>query len=89
MLGFFKSLFAWIEVQLEWLKSFLSEADGKGSSKRVIGVLTVIAFLFAYIKTALVNNKVEDIPFTWALLIAGIIGLNIYDRFKNKSDMQQ
>lgn len=74
-----KNIFAWLGVQLEWLKSFFSEDNGKGSHKRFVGTAVVAAFLFSYVKTTLNTNKLEDIPVDWMFLIIGIIGLNIYD----------
>lgn len=83
-----KNLLSWLEVQLEWLKSFYSESDGKGSNRRLLGSLTLGAFLFSYIRTSLANQRLEDIPSTWAFLIIGILGLNIADSYlklKNNS----
>ena len=69
----------YIKTQIEWVKSFLSEPDGKGSNKRLISFAVVGSYLFAYIKTTLFTNKIEDIPPVWALTIGSILGLGIID----------
>lgn len=74
----------WIATQIEWLKGFLSESDGTGSSKRLMGFLVVLAFLFSYIKTTLFNNRMEDIPVNWAFMIAAIIGLGVWSNIIEK-----
>jgi hypothetical protein len=74
----------WIAQQIEWFKSFLSEENGLGSSKRVMGFLVVLAFLFSYIKTTLTNQKLEDIPLNWAFMVAAIIGLGVWSNLIEK-----
>jgi len=81
-------MFKWIAAQIEWLKSFLSEDSGLGSSKRLMGFLVVLAFLFSYVKTTLFNNKVEDIPINWAFTIAAIIGLGVWSNIVDKNKPQ-
>jgi hypothetical protein len=81
-------MFKWIVAQIEWLKSFLSEDNGLGSSKRLMGFLVVLAFLFSYVKTTLFNNKVEDIPINWAFTIAAIIGLGVWSNIVDKNKPQ-
>ncbi len=71
-------MFTWINKQIEWFKDFLSDTDGHASSKRLMGFLVVLAFLFSYIKTTLYNNRMEDIPINWAFMIAAIIGLGVW-----------
>lgn len=68
----------WIKKQIEWLKGFWSEENGNASSKRLISFLVVLSFLYSYLKASFYTNKVEDVPMTWAMLIAGIIGLTIW-----------
>lgn len=77
-------MFKWIATQIEWIKSFLSEDSGVGSSKRLMGLLVILAFLFSYIKTTLFNNKIEDIPTNWAFTIAAIIGLGVWSNLIDK-----
>ena len=78
----------WIAQQIEWFKSFLSEENGLGSSKRVMGFLVVLAFLFSYIKTTLTNQKLEDIPLNWAFMVAAIIGLGVWSNIIEKNGKQ-
>ena len=78
-------MFKWIGTQIEWLKSFLSEETGLGSSKRLMGFLVILAFLFSYVKTTLYNNKIEDIPVNWAFAIAAIIGIGVWSNIVDKS----
>jgi hypothetical protein len=77
-------MFKWINEQITWLKGFLSEDNGAGSSKRLMGFLVVLAFLFSYIKTTLFNNRMEDIPINWAFMIAAIIGLGVWSNIVEK-----
>ncbi len=77
-----KSFFEWIAAQIKWLKSFFEEADGsKASSKRLIGGVTVGAFLFSYVKVALATSTIQDIPVNWMFMICGVIGLNVFDAY--------
>lgn len=71
----------WIRTQIEWIKSFVSEPSGKASIKRLISIAVVAAFLQSYLKVAYATMKIEDIPSNWMMLIAGIIGLHILDKF--------
>jgi hypothetical protein len=64
-----------------WLQSFLSEPDGKGSSRRIIELLISWAFIFSYIRISLQNQTITDVPVTWAMLIAGILGLKTWDKY--------
>lgn len=74
----------WIAQQIEWFKGFLSEDNGTGSSKRLMGFLVVLAFLFSYIKTTLLSQKLEDIPLNWAFMVAAIIGLGVWSNIVEK-----
>jgi len=74
----------WIAKQIEWLKSFLSEDNGTASSKRLMGFLVVLAFLFSYIKTTLISHQLEDIPINWSFMIAAIIGLGVWSNIVEK-----
>lgn len=71
----------YIKEQITWLKSFLSEPDGKASNKRLISFAVVGSYLFAYVKTSLYNNKIEDIPINWAFLITALLGIGVYDKW--------
>ena len=71
----------WIDKQIEWFKSILSEPGGKGSIKRIISFLVVGAFLQSYLKVAYETLAIVDIPSNWMMLIAGIIGLHILDKY--------
>ncbi len=82
---------SWINAQIEWLKSFLSEPINgsgeidKGSSKRLASVSVIATFVFITIKTALKTETIPDIPDTWWFLIASILGITgIIDYFKNR-----
>ena len=74
----------WINTQIEWLKAFFSEPDGKASMKRLVSLLVVMAYLQSYLRVSLSTNMVLDIPANWMFLIAGIIGLGILDRYVQK-----
>ena len=88
---FFSNIGNWFEKQWRWVKSFLSEkelVDGElvGSSKRV-ATITVI-YLFAH---TIINvgegtqwKAVPPISWEWAVLIGGILGINVWDAYKKK-----
>ncbi len=77
------SIANYFSTQVEWLKGFLSDPNGKASSKRGISVASVVVFLVAYLKIALATTTLIDIPPTWAVMILGILGLGIYS---NRTD---
>ena len=70
-------MFSFIKDQFDWLKSFFSEKDGKGSSKRLITITAVAVFLVTYLKISWALQAITDIPPTWAVLILGAVGLGI------------
>ena len=70
----------WLNKQLDWLKSFFGEADGKASNKRLLSTGVVTVFLIAYLKISITSATLNDIPPMWALMIATILGLNIADK---------
>lgn len=79
----------WINEQIQWLKSFFSESDGKASIKRLISFLIAVAYLQAYVKVSIINSKLEDIPTNWSFTLLGIIGLGIASNFfGGKNDKQ-
>lgn len=86
-----KGWFHWLNIQLEWAKSFVQEPavvniQPKASSKRLISVSVVAAFLFSYVKVSLATKTIQDMPQMWFITIAGILGLNILDWYvKGKS----
>lgn len=73
-------MFAWLNKQIEWVKSFLQEPNGKASSKRLFSAGVVTVFLVAYLKISILTSSLEDIPPMWAVMIAAILGLNIIDK---------
>lgn len=75
----------WINEQIQWFKEFLSDEQGHASSKRLMGFLVVLAFLFSYIKTTLISQKLEDIPINWSFMIAAIIGLGVWSNIVEKN----
>ena len=77
-------MFKWINEQIQWFKDFLSDEQGHASSKRLMGFLVVLAFLFSYLKTTLYNNRMEDIPINWSFMIAAIIGLGVRSNIVEK-----
>ena len=77
-----KFLGRWVNNQIEWVKSFLNDRDlpGKGSSKSIGSLAMISTFIFTYSKVSIVKEHMADITPTWAILIAGILGLNIVDK---------
>lgn len=78
-INFVKLTGHWINVQVEWVKSFLQEANGKSSIKALLGVIVISSFVMPYSKVSIKNGKLEDIPLNWVIMIAAILGLNILD----------
>lgn len=76
---------AWLQAQIAWFGGFLSDSTGKASSKRLISVIVVITFVAAYMKVIMYGHELVDIPPTWAMLIAALLGLGIYSN-KNEKD---
>jgi len=88
---FFSSIGNWFEKQLQWIKSFLSEKeliDGKlvGSSKRVATITVIYLFAHTIIKVGEGTQwkTMPSISWEWAVLIGGILGINVYDSIKKK-----
>lgn len=82
----------WINTQIEWIKSFLSEpVNGsgkidKGSSKRVAALTVVYTFAYTYIKSAEKQEGMPDIPMEWMGLILIVLGVQgVLDWFKGRS----
>jgi hypothetical protein len=67
----------WLNIQWEWMKGFLSEENGKASQKRLVSFLIAVVFVFNYNRIAWQAKELLDVPPTWAMLLAGIIGLAI------------
>lgn len=81
-----KTLISWIAAQIEWLKGFLQEENGKGSMKRLVMLMIAITFLNSYGKVMMINEEIVDVPINWALLLAGIIGLNILSNYMDRKN---
>lgn len=79
-------LFIWIGNQIEWLKGLLQEENGKASMKRLVMLLIAITFLNSYGKIMVINEEIVDVPINWALLLAAIIGLNIFANYLDRKD---
>ncbi len=83
----------WINTQIEWFKSFLSEPINgsgtidKGSSKRIASLGVTFTFIFVYIKTALASSSIPEIPDTWVFMLGTVLGIQgLVDYFKNKQN---
>ena len=85
-----KGWFHWLNLQIEWIKSFVQEpaiigSQPKASSKRLGSLAVIGAFLYSYIKVSMANKTITDIPMNWAIMIAAILGLNILDWYIKKT----
>lgn len=78
-------MFTWLNTQWTWIKNFFQEPDGKSSMKRLIMFWVSFAFLQSYIKISWELKTLTDIPSNWMLLIAGMIGLGIVDKYTTNS----
>lgn len=65
----------------EWLKSFLSEPDGKGSSRRIIEFALSWTFIFSYVKVALSTQALPPMDMAWVFLLGSILGLKTLDTY--------
>ena len=73
--------------QIEWVKQFFQEDNGKASSKRLFSAVIVFVFTLSYFKVVLQTDKLIDIPDTWAMLLGGIIlGLGAINKIGRKRD---
>lgn len=76
----------WIEKQIDWLKTFVQEPDGKGSSRRLIQLIIAVTFLRAYFKVTMINEEIVDVPEYWMYLLCATIGLGIIGNYYHKKD---
>ena len=74
-------MFKWINIQMEWLKGFFQEADGKASMKRLIMFWVSFSFLQSYFRISWEIKSLTDIPQNWMFLFAGMLGLGILDKY--------
>jgi hypothetical protein len=87
----------WFAAQWEWFKSFFSDTyesgiAGKASSKRVIELVVIWAFIVGFMKVVVYMTfspvagavmMVPDIPQIWAIVILGILGFKTYENLKS------
>lgn len=69
----------WIKLQVEWVKGFLQESDGKPSSTRMLKTAVIGSFLYPYIKNSIATQKMIDIPEMWFWVILITIGYKTVD----------
>lgn len=77
-------MLGWLNIQVEWLKSFISHGAlpgqaQKGKTQSVAVFVVMWTFAFTYIRVSLATQTFVDIPMNWALMIAFVIGAKIYD----------
>lgn len=65
----------------EWLKSFLSDTDGRGSDHRIISLAVTWTFMFTYIRVALMTQTMPPLDIGWAVMIGGILGIKSIDTY--------
>lgn len=85
----------WINTQIEWLKSFLSEPINgsgkveKGSTKRIATLVVTFTFAYTYIATSFELHTMPDIPYEWVGLILIVLGVpGVIDYFKGKGGIE-
>lgn len=79
----------WLKDQIEWLKSFVSHSSKpgeqqKGKTQSVAVFMVMWTFAFTYIRVSLLTVTFVDVPMTWAMLVAYVIGAKIYDSVQSK-----
>lgn len=65
----------WFLLQIEWLKSFFTDAN-KAHALIILSITAV--FLFTFAKEALLfgkDDEIPDIPSNWLYLFLGILGI--------------
>lgn len=78
-----KNFFSFLDAQLFWIKSFLSEMQPsgylKGSSKRLLIAAIIYLFSHSVLKTGASTHwvKIPDIPEAWLWLLGIILGANL------------
>lgn len=78
---------SWIKIQIEWIKSFWTAPDGKGSSKRLHATLIILTFMITYLRISILKSEITDIPPTWAVVVAAVLGLQIWgNKQENKTE---
>lgn len=83
----------WINTQIEWVKSFLSEPINgsgvidKGSSKRIASIGVTFTFIYTYIKSSIAQSSMPDIPETWVFILLVVLGVTgAVDYMKAKTE---
>jgi len=64
----------WIKDQIEWLKSFWQQSDGKASISSILKFMVILAWCNSYIK-ATANMKSDGIPaisWEWIIFLSAI-----------------
>jgi hypothetical protein len=81
----------WINAQIEWIKSFLSEPINgtgvidKASSKRLASIAVTFVFCYTYIKTSFQQQAMPDVPEMWVFLLLVVLGVTgAVDYMKSK-----
>lgn len=72
----------WLSKQFEWVKTFLSAADGKGSFRRLGSLMILALFCRSYFVASFYSKTIPDVPEMWAILIATILGFSVAEAFK-------
>ena len=73
--------------QIEWVKQFFQEDNGKASSKRLFSAVVIFVFALSYLRIAIPAEKLIDVPDIWAMLLGGIIlGLGAINKIGRKRD---
>lgn len=79
----------WLNTQIEWVKSFLSEAiDGvqKGSSKRIAQLALTFTFVGNYTRISLGKEALPEVPDSWIFLLGIVLGItSLADYFNRKN----
>ena len=80
---------SWFTAQIEWLKSFFSETyvngvAGKASSRRIMELAVNWCFIFSYVKVTIATYAFVPLDWTWAVMIASILGLKSLDVYAQR-----
>ena len=81
--------FNYFKENIEWLKSFVSETyenrmAGKASSRRMMELAVIWTFIFSYVKIGIAKQDFQPLDWTWAVMIAGILGLKSLDVYAQR-----
>jgi len=66
----------WVIAQIEWIKEFFNDNNGKPRVTAILRVLVVIYWLNALSKSVYNTNKIPELSWEWIIFLVLVIGLS-------------